>query len=395
MSLNIELIAIGNEVLSGTTVNSNAAFISVKLFESGFKVTSHIAIPDEPETLKNKLTTSVINNEIVIATGGLGPTCDDNTRNAIANIFNSKLVLNTKIEQELIKRYPNKNIASKDQATIPDNATPLDNPIGTAPGLYLTKNNSHIFFLPGVPLEMQYILENSVIPILNKNFIKKSTEYISKLYFFQVTESEADPVLRELKQKYNKIDFGIYPNLGITTIHIISNLDSEKENISYQNPIIDILKKKFDNRFFSDKTSKLQNIIAEKLSNKSISIAQTALGCNLITLLNLAEPKMNLASVTLASDEYFAKKFDLNLKNPENFAIELANNIKKIDDADIIITITNIDESKNIQNNQPPGIITIITTNETKQYELPLWGNLETVYKRGIHFCLAKLYLIT
>lgn len=393
MTLKIELIAIGNEVLSGTTVNSNAAHISRSLSESGFKVTSHIAIPDEPKILKTKLNASIQDNDIIIATGGLGPTCDDNTRQAIAEVFASKLILNSTIEQELIKRYPNKNIASSDQATIPDKAKPLPNPIGTAPGLYLTKNNCHVFFLPGVPLEMEYILENSVLPILNNNFTDKSTEFISKLYFFQVSESEADPILRELKANHAEIDFGIYPNLGITTIHVISDFKSEKDNIEYQKPILDKLKASFGNRYFSNITNRLQDLLADKLNGKTISIAQTVIGCQFTKELNTASPSINISCSILAKPDYLSEKFALDSTDSKSFAKQLASKIKHEHKADIGIVLSNIDESKAIQNNQPDGLITFDIDNKIQQFELVLWGNLETVYKRLIHFTFAKLYL--
>jgi nicotinamide-nucleotide amidase len=215
----IEIVAIGNEVLAGAIINSNSTFISHELSVYGFKVRRQTVLPDDADELRSGLSQALKHNDIVICTGGLGPTLDDNTRQMAAELFDSGMHLDKNLLGELQRRYGERISALanlENQATIPDKAGIFLNPIGTAPGIVFETDERCLILLPGVPLEMKRMVTEELIPYMT---MRHTASYISKrVHLFNLFESQVDPKLRELKAKYPKIEFGIYPSLGLVTI---------------------------------------------------------------------------------------------------------------------------------------------------------------------------------
>ncbi|MCB0286594.1 MAG: competence/damage-inducible protein A, partial [Calditrichaeota bacterium] len=174
------LISIGNELLNGRTVNSNATFIGGKLFEIGVRVREIFTIRDEPESITNALTAALATNQIVLVTGGLGPTHDDITKKVIAGYFDSKLIFDESIVQRIEQKFRERGMrmpeTNREQGFVPETATLIDNPVGTAPGLHFRQNGSHIFAMPGVPREMRAMVTDYILPLLAREFQLKPTE---------------------------------------------------------------------------------------------------------------------------------------------------------------------------------------------------------------------------
>jgi len=227
--MNIEIIAIGNEILSGTVVNTNAAFMSEELKKIGWQVTRHSVVSDDPLILKEELRSALNRADVVITTGGLGPTTDDLTREAAASIFNSDFHFNEEVAQDLKRRYGEKLSSLKDQATIPSKAIPLLNPLGTAPGLIFKHEGKLLIMLPGVPYEMQALFAGQVIPFLQKTFPEARNYYYEILHLCLHSENEVDPFLRHLQKTYPDLELGIYPSLGTLRVSFKSKqLESVK-----------------------------------------------------------------------------------------------------------------------------------------------------------------------
>lgn len=133
--MRIEIIAIGDEVLAGFTVNGNAAFMSRKLVEAGYEVTRHTVLPDEADALHTGLFRALGENDLVICSGGLGPTVDDTTRTTVAKLIGCPIEKNQSVYDRLVERFGTDFPTLEEQSTIPSAATPLHNGVGTAPGL--------------------------------------------------------------------------------------------------------------------------------------------------------------------------------------------------------------------------------------------------------------------
>ncbi|MCL6102354.1 MAG: molybdopterin-binding protein, partial [Bacteroidetes bacterium] len=172
--MNLDIITIGDEILIGQIVDTNSAWMAQKLNEDGINVREIISISDDPDHISETFTESAKKVKLVLVTGGLGPTKDDKTKETIFTYFDTKLVANPEvlqnIEELLNKRGIALNSLNRDQALVPEKCRVFQNKLGTAPGLLLEKNGCSFIFMPGVPYEMKYLMEFEVLPYLRSNF---------------------------------------------------------------------------------------------------------------------------------------------------------------------------------------------------------------------------------
>ena len=218
--MTVEVVSIGSELLRGFTIDTNAAFIGRELFERGYEVSRHITIPDDPSHLDKELRACLARSSMIIATGGLGPTMDDCTRNVAADLFGSGFRFDETTAANLAKRYGPNFPTIRDQATVPEKATLLPNTIGTAPGLVFSKDNKWLILLPGVPQEMKPMFLHHVLPLLGKIIPKQHVVSARYIHFCLMGEHELDPCMRNWKEKNPELDLGIYPSYGTLTLYI-------------------------------------------------------------------------------------------------------------------------------------------------------------------------------
>jgi len=169
------IVTIGDEILIGQIVDTNSGFIAKSLDKIGIETYEMLSISDNKQHILD--TFSLLQNkvEVVIITGGLGPTKDDITKHTLCNYFEDTLVRNTAVENhviDLIERALGREASqiNKDQALVPSQCTVLHNQVGTAPGMWIKKENTVFISLPGVPYEMKYLIENQVIPKLVQEY---------------------------------------------------------------------------------------------------------------------------------------------------------------------------------------------------------------------------------
>ncbi len=168
--MKIELITIGNELLSGKTIDANSAYISEQLNLAGLQVSRITSVSDSHDEIVNIFQESEQRADIILMTGGLGPTSDDVTKPALYKFFDTKPVFRKKVFEHIESLLKKKNISvnekNKNQAVIPESAIILDNDLGTAPGMWFNKQGKIFICLPGVPFEMKALLLLKVIPKL-------------------------------------------------------------------------------------------------------------------------------------------------------------------------------------------------------------------------------------
>jgi len=167
-----EIISIGNELLSGKTVNTNASYIAERLYEIGILTHRVVTVGDDAGAIRESLDQALQRSDVVLVTGGLGPTHDDITKKVISHYFGSQLVLDESILADVRKRFECRGIPmpeiNRTQAMIPEGVPLMDNPIGTARGMIFSRGEKLVFVMPGVPKEMAVMMENSVLPILKE-----------------------------------------------------------------------------------------------------------------------------------------------------------------------------------------------------------------------------------
>lgn len=169
------IVTIGDEILIGQIVDTNSAFIAKQLDKVGVSVVEMKSISDDKNNILSTLNEYLNNVDVVIVTGGLGPTKDDITKKTFCEFFDDSLIENTEVlthVKELIEGFYKRPITqiNKEQALVPSKAHVLFNKVGTAPGMWLQKENTVYISLPGVPYEMKYLIENEVIPKIVKDY---------------------------------------------------------------------------------------------------------------------------------------------------------------------------------------------------------------------------------
>ena len=168
--MKLEVLTIGSELLLGQTVDTNAAELGRALAGVGVEIVRHVSVADRPEAIRAAVQEALERTGFVLTTGGLGPTRDDMTKNEVAAVFNKRLVLDDGVLRSLEERFRRLGRAmpaiNRTQAEVPEGATVLPNPRGTAPGLWVEQQGRVVIMLPGVPSEMRGLLAEEVLPRL-------------------------------------------------------------------------------------------------------------------------------------------------------------------------------------------------------------------------------------
>jgi len=291
-----EIVAIGNEVLSGSIVNTNAAFISSILTQEGYPVVYHAVFPDNIDEIVKGLKIALERSDIIIVSGGLGPTLDDVTKEAVAKVFNIPLAYREYIAAK-IREKTQKEEVIKQQALLPIDAKIMPNIIGTAVGMYWQKGNKIIAVFPGVPYELKEMFLHYFLPILKKQCPAKKTIHEKWLSFCLLSEMEINDFLKDNKE----ISFGLYPSLRGVKLHILAQNQLALEKC------IKLLQEKFSKNLFSLDGATIEEVIHKEfiLKKKSLALAESCSGgalCRSLVLLPGAS-KFLLGSVVSYSND--------------------------------------------------------------------------------------------
>ncbi len=196
----VAVISIGNELLSGRTVNSNLLFLGSELGKIGLPINIAITVKDDHDSISKALNFCLEEHDVVITTGGLGPTSDDISKKVIADYFGRDMITDQEIWEKIQKKYPDKKIPAMNirQAELPKGSIVLENNVGSAPGLCIKDKKKLCIMLPGVPYEMKDICMNSLIPMLQLECgIHKLT--VKTIHTIDVPESSLAEQLEPVK----------------------------------------------------------------------------------------------------------------------------------------------------------------------------------------------------
>ena len=180
--MRVKLLSIGDELLLGQTVNTNAAWMGRALTDEGWRVIGVVSLPDTPEDIKRELDMALGQAEVVLVTGGLGPTKDDLTKHVLAEHFGTQLVMHEDIAASIQTWFESRNVpfleVNRLQAMLPEACTVLPNPLGTASGMWFERPGGKVVVsMPGVPYEMESLMTQEVLPRLRRHFEVPTTLY--------------------------------------------------------------------------------------------------------------------------------------------------------------------------------------------------------------------------
>ncbi|MBG14908.1 MAG: competence/damage-inducible protein A [Crocinitomicaceae bacterium] len=290
--MNAELITIGDELLIGQTVDTNGSWIGEQLNLLGIKVTQISSIRDDREHIISSLNVALNRSDLVILTGGLGPTNDDITKTTLCEFFESQLVLNKQVLQKIETYFKSSGLkmlkVNSDQAMLPNNCEPLRNDRGTACGMWFKKNGVDFISLPGVPYEMKGIFLEEILPklktqYLTSNVVNKTikTQGIGESFLAEIIKDwETELVSSGLKLAY-------LPSPGIVKLRITGFGNNENELAKKIDGFINQLKSLIPNYIFGYEKDRLEEVVGEllKSSGSSLSLAESCTGGNIAHLI--------------------------------------------------------------------------------------------------------------
>ncbi|MDR6760476.1 nicotinamide-nucleotide amidase [Flavobacterium sp. 2755] len=288
------IVTIGDEILIGQIVDTNSNFIAKELDRIGVETYEMISISDDKQHILNTFAQLQNKVDIVIITGGLGPTKDDITKKTFCDYFDDQLVVNPEVlahVTELIEGFYKRPISqlNKDQALVPSKCTVLHNKMGTAPGMWMKKENTVFVSLPGVPYEMKYLVENEIIPKIVKEYKRPYIVHKTILTYGQGESLVAERIENWENNLPEFIKLAYLPNPGRVRLRMTARgADKEElekaieENVQSLDAIIhDIIVGYEENETIETVVGKL---LAK--NNKTISTAESCTGGKIASLLS-------------------------------------------------------------------------------------------------------------
>jgi len=365
-----QIIVIGSELLSGYVIDTNSVYLCEELLKLGIEVVKKVIVQDKKEEILCALKEGVQKADIVILTGGLGPTYDDITKKTVSSFFNRRLILSDKlfrkVEKLSLTRKTKMVTIKSTQALVPHGAVILDNPIGTTPGLLLTEQNADVIMLPGVPIEIEAIFRASLRPFHEKK--NKERIVLSKnLHTTGISESALYEKLKSLKVK----EFTVFlPFPKGVDIRITIESDSIEEGRERLSRMEDSIVERIDNYYYGSNGETLERVIGILLTmrKKKLAVAESCTAGLLmkrITDIPGSSFYFHGGVVSYSNEEKVkilkVKKGDIKQQGAvsEEIAKQMACGVKNLFNADIGISITGIAGPAGGTENKPVGLVYI------------------------------------
>ncbi|PIP13156.1 MAG: hypothetical protein COX48_05095 [bacterium (Candidatus Stahlbacteria) CG23_combo_of_CG06-09_8_20_14_all_34_7] len=351
------VLCVGDEILKGITLNTNAKFISEKLLEMGYEVTEHIVVPDNGRKISEAVKRHIGKTNLLILTGGIGPTLDDKTTEGVASALNRKIIydpLLLKIAEKRMK-YKSEEILLRQSRRI-EKSKIIKNKAGIAQCQYLKEKNTHIYLLPGVPNEVKWIINNELI--FNLKIKNRKKEF--RLSLFDIPETF---VHIELSKRFNSKDLrkvSLLPSYGSILL------------VSESKPVIDFAKKRFKENHILPYKKEIQAVLLEELrkKNMTLSVAESCTGGMVGEILTKTRGSSRVfkGSIVAYANEIKTSILGIEKKLLKKYGAvssevskKMAENVKNILKTDSSISITGIAGPDAERKEKPVGLVYIST----------------------------------
>ena len=276
-----EIVTVGTEILLGNIVNTNSAYLAVECANLGLTVYYQSVVGDNEERMKAVIRTALDRSDVVILTGGLGPTEDDLTKEVTAEVMGMPLVEDAHSKERIeryMKEYKKNNsqrrITSNNykQALIPEGALVLDNHNGTAPGLILEKDGKIAILLPGPPVELKPMFTEEVYPYLRKK--QPEIIYSQVVKICGIGESQVAEDIQDMIQAQTNPTIAPYAKIGEVHLRITAKASHEKEGKKLIKPVVRELKRRFGRNIFATEAEKtLEEAVVDMLRDQQLTLA--------------------------------------------------------------------------------------------------------------------------
>lgn len=346
-----EIISIGNELLSGLTVNTNASWMAQKFKSIGLEVQWITTISDRASEIENALSVASKRADVIAITGGLGPTPDDVTKATICKFFNTKLKLHRETLEYVKKIFEGRHLKMPEinigQAMVPELATPLQNPLGTAPGLQFEIKDKLYFFMPGVPHEMKKLIEMYILKKIKQKYnLPEIKSYL--LRTTGIAESRLFEMLLPILEKHKEIPVAFLPKFTGVDIRVTQKNPGETLKNFIEN-----MRQTIGKYIYSPNEEELSEVIGKllKANNLTLSTAESFSG-GLISdsITNISgSSEYFMGGITTYSNESKMKNLGVKESTLKKFgavseetAIEMVLGVQKLFNTECAISSTGI-----------------------------------------------------
>jgi len=283
--MHAEIIATGSELLLGEVVDTNSTYIARRLREIGLNLFFKTVVGDNEQRMEEALRIALNRSDVIITTGGLGPTVDDVTRPAVARAVDRELIFSDELLEQIEARFRAYGVPlgapigenNRRQAYMPQDALPIENPVGTAPSFIVKHEGRLIISLPGVPREMEYLMEHAVLPYLKEELHLTDTILIRTLHTVGQGESRIDEAIGDLELETNPT-VGLSAKAGQVDIRITAKAATQAEAEILNAAMEQRVREKVGQFVFGVDDETLENVVAELLLAKELTVATVEIG---------------------------------------------------------------------------------------------------------------------
>ncbi len=251
--MTVEIIAVGTEILLGNIVNTNAAYLAEKCAGLGLSCYHQDVVGDNEERLMETIRLALTRADIILLSGGLGPTQDDLTKEAAAKVMGKALYLHEPSREAIRQFFAERNLEITEnnwkQAMVPEGCTVVENPGGTAPGIIMAENGKHVVLMPGPPGELIPMFERSIMPYLAG--LTSGVIYFQTVKICGVGESKAESMVEDLVDAQSNPTIATYAKIGEVHLRVTATAQDEKEAKKLVKPMVKELKGRFGNHVYT------------------------------------------------------------------------------------------------------------------------------------------------
>jgi len=277
--MKIEIITVGDEILIGQIIDTNSAWMAAELTREGFEIVAITTVGDQAQNIIRALDTAFSRADVLLMTGGIGPTKDDITKKTLCNYFNTDLIFDESVFQNINRLFAHKNYKlnelTKNQAFVPKDCTVIQNKAGTAPLLWFEQKGKILVSMPGVPFEMKVAITGEIIPRLRKQFL--SIDYLKSSFLVSgITESALAILLEDFEAKLpGNFSLAYLPSYGLIRLRLSA---WGKENLPEMEFQEGRLRETLHEVLVADGDQPLEALLGEALRSNNLTVS-TAESC--------------------------------------------------------------------------------------------------------------------
>lgn len=406
--MNAEIITIGTEILIGQIVDTNSAWIGEKLNEIGVDIQRITSIKDVKSEIEDSVSKALVNNDIVLVTGGLGPTNDDITKKTLAELFEGTLIQNEECLQnvkDIFTRFkrPVQQV-NIDQALVPDNCTAIVNKAGTAPCMWFNRDGKIVVSMPGVPFEMKWLMNNEILPRLKNQFYLPVIEHRTVL-----TSGEGESMIAERLEQFESslpahISLAYLPSAARVRLRLTVKGDNKEKVVQeIENKKLELEVLVADLKYGEERMTMAEALAKELLAKQMfVAVAESCTGGNIASRIVATPGSSNYFKGSMVTywEEIKSQLLSVSPETIEAYSVvseevaaEMVDGVKNALGVDCAISTTGVAGPDGGTEENPVGKVCVgtIVGDEVKTETYFFAGNREKIIERACIYAMNQL----